>query len=761
MSKGESMRLLKGTVERGRKGPRTSVAAKTARIAGALAVGAALTLFVVGASASTSGAAATGWSLASTTTPGEAPLPATNASGAAPAANPNVELNDVASLSSSFVVAVGSYADAGGAAQRDGLIETFSSGSWTSIAAPEPSTNAAGVGPGTDADLHQSANLSAVTCAGAGGCVAVGTYTDANGRVYGLIDVLSGGTWTATAAPEPSTNGFGTGPGTDTGATERAALDAVTCASSASCVAVGFYYDTDGNRFGLIDTLASGTWSAAAAPEPSTDQVSSAPGYSALGAGVATLSAVACESTTSCVAVGDYNDADSNTLGLIETLSSGSWSPAVAPEPATNALGTGPGYSALGAGLANLVDLACPATGSCVAVGHYNDTNAKVYGLIETLASGAWTGTAAPEPSTNAAGVGPGTDGDSEGHGDLSSVECTSATSCVAVGNYKDTGGFAYGLIDTLAGTSWSALSAPEPGNAGTDADTFESASLASVSCGSPGDCAAVGTYTDSTSPGYQYGLAENLALGTWSATSVPEPTNAGTDADLHEKAAPNAVSCSDDGACVLVGTYQDASANTLGLLDVYTPLPPTVHAISPRTGTDGRKVTIAGTGFTPSSTVHFGRLLATGVTYLSSVRMQAIAPVFHKTVDVTVTNAAGASAPTSGDRFTYVSPVTFRALGSFVDTTGVVFTWNCSRFIACHAARRMAPRRRLLSRERSPRVEQGRSRSSEVFDSSRQVGAHSAPSHRIRQTDRFPPAQLPLRRGTGRHRHCRKRAHG
>ena len=652
----------------------------------ALAVAGALSVAMIGP-ATTASAATAGWTLPTTPTPGEAPLPATNSAGHAPAANPTVEENGVSCTSSAFCVAVGDYLDSGGVAQRDGLIDTYSGGTWTATVAPEPATNSAGAGPGTDANGHQVAHLESVSCASAGNCVAVGDYEDANGFVYGLIEVLSGGTWTATAAPEPATNGYGTAPGTDTNTKQQGALTSVTCVSATSCLAVGRYKDSDGNTFGLIETLASGAWTPTAAAEPTTDQVGAASGNTAGGAGVATLAAVECQSAVACLAVGKYNDADGNTIGLIEALASGSWSATAAPEPATNSLGTGPGYTSGGAGTASLADVTCAPTsgGVCIAVGRYTDTNAKTYGLVETFASGAWTATAAPEPSTNAAGAGPGSD-TTAGFGELASVACPSATSCVAVGAYNDTNGKTYGLIDTYASGSWSASAAPVPATAGTDSDTLANAELVSVACASATNCAATGWYTDATVPGYVYGLGENLASGSWSAATLPEPSNAGTDAGLEEHAMSDAVACTSDGGCLQVGTYQDTAGNTLGLIDEYAPLAPTVHAISPRVGTDGRKVTIAGTDFYPDSTVHFGRVSATSVTYQSSTRLQAVAPAFHGTVPITVTNAGGTSAITSGSEFTYASPVSVGTTGTPVGLTGVLFSWHCVPYADCHA---------------------------------------------------------------------------
>ncbi|MGB9113235.1 MAG: IPT/TIG domain-containing protein, partial [Acidimicrobiales bacterium] len=615
----------------------------------------------------------------------EIPLPAANASGHGPATDPTVVEDGVACALTTFCVAVGSYADSGGASQTDGLIDTLSSGSWTATAAPEPGTNTAGVGPGTDADGHQVASLSAVACPADGTCFAVGQYQDSNGENYGLIDSLANGAWSASAAPEPSTNGFGTAPGTDASGKQAANLEAISCPTATSCTAVGTYEDADGNTFGLVETYASGTWSAVAAPEPSSDPVAAAAANSTSGAGSANLTAVDCPSTTSCVAVGTYTDADTNTLALAEQLSNGAWVPTAVTEPATNPLGTGPGYTTTGGGRATFNAVACPVAGTCVAVGNYNDTNHVRYGLIDSLANSAWSASAAPEPSTNASGVGAGTDTDTHGLANLLSVSCATTTDCVAVGGYDDANGIAYGLIDSGSGSSFAASAAPEPAGAASDANAFAASELESVACPSVAACSAVGYFTDSTAPGFRFALADNLIGTTWSSTIAPQPANAGTDAETEQHADASDVTCTTDGGCSMVGTYKDSSGETDGLVDVYLPSVPVVSRISPRIGELARTETIAGSGFFPGSEVYFGRVRATSVTYISPTLVRAVTPAFHLSVQISVTNAGGSSAAGSFSQFTYASPVHVAGSGNTVGLSGVLFTWHCDKFAACH----------------------------------------------------------------------------
>jgi hypothetical protein len=272
---------------------------------------------------------------------------------------------------------------------------------WTPTKAPLP----------TGAGASPKAFLASVACPSTTTCIAVGSYQDTTPSTQGLIDTLSGGTWTAIAAP------LGPGPATN----PSAFLASVACPSTTACIAVGSYGDSSSHAQGLIDTLSGATWTAIAAPlgaGPATDPV----------AGVIS---VACPSTTTCIAVGGYNDSPTNSEGLIDTLSGGTWSGLKAPlgpSPATNPV-------------ASLASVACPSTTACTAVGAYNDSSSNSQGLIDTLSGSTWSGIVAPLP------VGAATNPFSS----LVSVVCPSAGTCTSVSNYNDTPTNTQGLIESIS----------------------------------------------------------------------------------------------------------------------------------------------------------------------------------------------------------------------------------------------------------------------------------------------------------------------
>lgn len=218
-----------------------------------------------------------------TWTPTEASLPA----GAAKTGD-YAELYDIVCIARDVCAAVGSYTDTSGSMQ--GMIATLADGTWTPAKAPLPG----------DAAGHQNAVLGGIVCTAAGACIAVGRYTGPGGIREGLIETMTNGTVIPARAPRlPGQKG--------------AELTSITCAAPGSCVTVGDY-TTVGGGAGLIETLADGTWTPAAARLPAN---ATKPGQTVY------LNAVSCATASYCVAVGSYVNIGKETEGLMETTSAG------------------------------------------------------------------------------------------------------------------------------------------------------------------------------------------------------------------------------------------------------------------------------------------------------------------------------------------------------------------------------------------------------------------------------------------------------
>ncbi len=269
-------------------------------------------------------------------------------------------LTDVSCPVAGWCVATGWYLNTGG--RHAAYVDTLSDGTWTAASVPLPADAAPEQGTATAVTY-----LAAVSCPGTGACVASGQYRDASGGTRPFAVTLSGGSWTAAAAPLP---------GDATAGGQLAGLWAVSCPAPGTCVGGGHYLNRGGQPRYLIDRLSGGTWTASAAPLPSgaaADQKWSQDQATVIGG-------LGCASASFCVATAGYVMTDNEIVPAIETLSGGTWTAARAPLPADAAPASGPGNAAF------LLLATCRAPSSCLTVGSYPAADGTVAGVVETAA---------------------------------------------------------------------------------------------------------------------------------------------------------------------------------------------------------------------------------------------------------------------------------------------------------------------------------------------------------------------------------------
>ena len=203
-----------------------------------------------------------------------------------------------------------------------------------------------------------SASINSVSCTSATSCVAGGYYldSDADGNTQAFVSVLSGTTWTDTElAGALNIRGY-------------AQINSVSCASATSCVAGGYYYDSNYHAQAFASVLSGTTW---------TDTKVAG----ALNAGgSAQINSVSCASATSCVAGGYYIDSNYHTQAFVSVLSGTTWT----DTKVAGALNAG--------GYARINSVSCTSATSCVAGGSYTDSNNHAQAFVSTLSS--------PTPST-------------------------------------------------------------------------------------------------------------------------------------------------------------------------------------------------------------------------------------------------------------------------------------------------------------------------------------------------------------------------
>ena len=358
--------------------------------------------------------------------------------------------------------------------------------------------------------LPASGFLQATQCPSAAYCVAVGS--DGNGQPLVLAGNPS--TWGQSQAHEiPLGDAFAGGE-----------LLSIACTSSTSCVAVGLGYDPNYNEIPLVLAGNPSTWGAAEAREIALG--------STFGSG-GSLESVACTSSTSCVAVG----IDGHSMPLVLAGNPSTWEAAQAHQIALGSTFGG------GGGLGSIT---CTSPTSCVAVG--GDRHDMPLVLAGNPAT--WAAAQAREITLGSAFGSVG--GSNYASNYLSSVDCSSSTACVAVGedaNYEP-------LV--LAGdpSTWGAAQAQEVtlGSAFGPLDPSSSDSLSSVSCTSSTACVAVGEDAN----------FEPLVLAgdpsTWGTAQAQEITpGSGGSGFL------GSIACTSSMACVAVGD-DSATENPLVL---------------------------------------------------------------------------------------------------------------------------------------------------------------------------------------------------
>jgi hypothetical protein len=111
----------------------------------------------------------------------------------------------------------------------------------------------------------------------------------------------------------------------------------------------------------------------------------------------------------------------------------------------------------------------------------------------------------------------------------LQGVACTSAGNCVAVGYFTDATKSTQAMAVAEAGGTWgraSELTLP----AGADVSAGAQAGLSSVACTSAGNCVAVGFYTDSSGSKDRQAMVASETSGVWGqASGSPSAERCGT----------------------------------------------------------------------------------------------------------------------------------------------------------------------------------------------------------------------------------------
>jgi hypothetical protein len=238
------------------------------------------------------------------------------------------ELAGVSCVSSASCQAVGSFTQGTSGPTRI-FVESWNGTRWTLVHTPS-------VGSGSAAN----SDLNSISCVTSSFCMAAGSYWS-TGPFGSLVEEWNGASWSVVSKIA--------GKGSN-----EVGLDAVSCSSSMSCMAVGIALDrTDTYSKTLAEIWNGKTWAVVPIPTKS----------------YAELLGISCPVLRSCEAVGIFSSA-STTKTLIESWNGAEWS--VAPSPSIGVLSV-------------LRAVACATPTSCGAVGFYSKTTASIQqSLVES-----------------------------------------------------------------------------------------------------------------------------------------------------------------------------------------------------------------------------------------------------------------------------------------------------------------------------------------------------------------------------------------
>jgi hypothetical protein len=295
-----------------------------------------------------------------------------------------------------------------------------------------------------------------------------------------------------------------------------------------------------------------GTGAAAARPAlkiagPHWRTATPLPGLAALNlGGSASFNSISCASAGNCSAGGTYSATYTGThlnphlQAWVDDETSGVWGTAEEV----------PGTAALNTTRAATASVSCPAAGDCSAGGFYTDASGDQQVFVVDETDGTW-GTATEVPGSGALNAG--------GLAAINSISCPTVGNCGVGGYYTDASGLRQAFVADETDGTWGTAE-EVPGTAALNAGGF--AAIEAVSCASPGNCGAGGSYAS--------GNIANIPItqpfvvsevdGQWQAAEeVPGAAalNAGGSAGVES------VSCASAGNCSAGGEYTSSTPAT------------------------------------------------------------------------------------------------------------------------------------------------------------------------------------------------------
>ena len=296
--------------------------------------------------------------------------------------------------------------------------------------------------------------LDGISCPTASTCLAVGEGFTVGGTPVPVVTQASNGTFGPASVLRLPSNAD---------STKESYLDAIACANTTTCLAVGTYTNTNG------------TIQAMEAPAKNGEFGQGVPVTLACGAAANcwNLTGIACPSATKCIAVGLGGAIVNFSNGIERSIS-------LALPPRGGDVQN----------LPNLNSIACESVNHCFAFGTFGASSGKISGMAVEITNGIFTDSSQIALPPNAA---------DQPLFDAGGTACVSTTKCLSVGSYfANTNGNGDGQqVPLIAfesnGRYDPATEVPTP--AGQPPNPYDSfaGQLSAVACPTPSTCLAVG----------------------------------------------------------------------------------------------------------------------------------------------------------------------------------------------------------------------------------------------------------------------------
>ena len=432
-------------------------------------------------------------------------------------ASPNDSFFSVSCTSPGNCTAVGSFLNS--SAGYEAFTMTSTNDVW---ARARPTVFLAGV---------QSTSLNAVfnsvSCSSPGNCTTVGMFKNSDGGFEGMTMTSQNGNWdtarpaVVSAIQDEAKYGM---------------FNSVSCASPGNCIAAGLVRNSSNTNEAFTMTSVNGEWDTAQpAVFPISEQFVSRSGF---------FTSVSCASPGNCTAVGKFMDATGENQAFTMSLANGAWDLARPAQFNTDFRNTAPDDG--------LESVSCATPGNCTAAGYFMNNNGSKTPFTYTSTNGVW-GNA--EPTEFSDGIRSTT-----GNAMFNSVSCSAPGNCTALGDFPDTQGGRKAFTATSSKQTspppdegWDYA---RPAEFPNGLFGYSEIVVSSVSCASRGNCTVVGGFQHIIyMQGFQ-AFTMTSTNGVWApvrAALFPDDVQARPDARF------NWVSCASPGNCTAAGSFNNS----------------------------------------------------------------------------------------------------------------------------------------------------------------------------------------------------------